>query len=155
MVYCTPFNIAVGDSMSDLWWPKFLRKPRIILRTPRIGEVRMPSKWIFFAIIICAYYFIVSGSIHTLTYQPGPIGGIRHPLLADSLHRQLLIEGFVGGAFYFVGFLGFYFIFHSTRHVYRPRYSQMMLAMGWACVFISFIGCQTLIAIKLGLITLQ
>lgn len=138
--------------MSDLWWPKFLRKPRLTLRIPRIQEIRMPSKWIFFAIILGAYYFIISGSLHTLSYRPPPIGGSTFPLIYDGLHRQLLIEGFVGGAFYFLGFLGFYFIYNSSRHIYRPRYAQMMLAGGWVLVFISFVGCQWLLGIKMGLI---
>jgi len=137
--------------MSDLWWPKFIRKPRLVLPIPRIREFRMPSKWIFFAIVIGIYYFLVSGSIHSLSYSPYPLGSTEAgPLLIyPGLHRQFLIEGIVGGAFYFLGFLGFYFIYQSTRHIYRPRYAQMMLAMGWALIFTSFLGCQWLIYLKM------
>lgn len=137
--------------MSDLWWPKFIRKPRLTLPIPQIRELQMPSKWIFFAIAIGLYYFIASGSIHTLTYSPFPLGSTEQgPLLIyPGLHRQFLIEGIVGGAFYFLGFLGFYFIYQSTRHIYRPRYAQMTLAMGWALIFVSFLGCQWLIYLKI------
>lgn len=113
----------------------------------------MPSKWIFFFIILGVYYFVVSGSFYTLTTAniqtigAAPDGSIS--LLAIGIHRQYVIEGVVGGMFYFVGFLGFYFAYQSTRHAYRPRYAQMMLAMGWVLIFLSFLGCQWLVAYKL------
>ncbi|MFX0169334.1 MAG: hypothetical protein ACFE89_08295 [Candidatus Hodarchaeota archaeon] len=139
--------------MSDLWWPKFIRKPRLRLRTPRIREVPLPSKWIFFAIILGVYYFVASGGMFTISYQPEPyLPTSSGPLLLyPSIHRQLLIEGIVGGVMYFVGFLGFYLMYQSTRHIYRPRYSQMMLASGLVLILISFFGCQWLIAEKLRL----
>jgi hypothetical protein len=114
----------------------------------------MPSKWIFFFIILGVYYFVVSGSFYTLTTPNvqtlGAAQGGGVSLLALGIHRQYVLEGVVGGMFYFVGFLGFYFAYQSTRHVYRPRYAQMMLAIGWALIFLSFLACQYLIAIKLG-----
>ena len=140
--------------MSDLWWPQFVRKPRLTLRIPHIREISMPSKWIFFFIILGVYYFVVSGSFYTLTTTniqtlgSAPGGGVS--LLAIGIHRQYVIEGVVGGMFYFVGFLGFYFAYQSTRHIYRPRYAQMMLAIGWALIFLSFLACQWLIWKKLG-----
>ena len=139
--------------MSDLWWPKFIRKPNLRLRTPRIREVSLPSKWIFFAIVLGVYYFVVSGGLFTISYQPDPlIQTASGPLLLyPSIHRQLLIEGIVGGMLYFVGFLGFYFMYQSTRHIYRPRYSQMILASGLILILISFFGCQWLIGQKLSL----
>ena len=137
--------------MSDLWWPKFLRKPSLRLRLPRVGEVRLPSKWLFLAITIGIYYFILSGSIYTLTFNPPAFGSSGSTIIPiwPSIHRQFSIEGIVGAFFFILGFAGFYLVYHSTRHVYRPRYAQMLLAIGWALIFISFLVAQFLLQQKI------
>lgn len=137
--------------MSDLWWPKFIRKPRIRLRMPQFRGMRMPSKWIFFAIVLIIYYFIVSGSIFSLSYRPPPFGGTEEALniLYPGLSRQFLLEGIVGGIMYLVGFIGFYFMYHSTRHIYRPRYSQMLLGIGIILILVSFVTCQFMVTNKI------
>ncbi len=139
--------------MSDLWWPKFIRKPRLKLRRPQFGELRLPSKWILFAVVLGVYYFVVSGGMFVLSYETLPVleAGGQVITLYPGLHRQLLIEGIVGGALYFIGFVGFYITYQSTRNIYRPRYSQMMLAVGLVLVLISFFGCQWMINQKLTL----
>ncbi len=139
--------------MSDLWWPKTIRKPRLRLRKPQFREIRMPSKWIFFAITLGVYYFVVSGGMFTLSYpdfakaiiqtSSGPLS------IYPGLHRQLLVEGIVGGVLYFLGFLGFYIMYQSTRNIYRPRYSQMLLASGLMLILLSFFGCQWLVNYKI------
>jgi hypothetical protein len=133
--------------MSDLWWPKTIRKPRLVLRAPRIPQIRMPSKWILFAVSLGIYYFVISGSIYDLTYTPTIFGPTNW--LFGGLHQQFIIEGVVGGAFYFLGFLGFYFTYQSTRHIYRPRYANMMLAIGWFLILASFVGCSSLLYQKI------
>ena len=138
--------------MSDLWWPKFIRKPRLRLRMPQFRGVRMPSKWIFFISVLVIYYFIVSGSIFSLSYQPPPFGGTEDQgldILYTGLSRQFLLEGIVGGIMYLIGFVGFYFMYHSTRHIYRPRYSQMLLAIGIVLILVSFITCQYMVTEKI------
>ncbi len=143
--------------MSELWWPKFIRKPRLKLRRPQFGELRLPSKWILFGIILVVYYFVVSGGMFVLSYETQTVLNVGQgpPLtLYPGIHRQLLIEGIVGGALYFIGFVGFYIMYQSTRNIYRPRYSQMMLAIGLVLIFISFFACQWLIEIKFTLATI-
>jgi len=141
--------------MSDLWWPKFIRKPRLKLRRPQFGELRMPSKWILFAIVLVVYYFVVSGGMFVLSYETQPVIDTGQEILTlyPGLNRQLLIEGIVGGVIYFIGFAGFYIMYQSTRNIYRPRYSQMMLAIGLVLILISFFACQWLISEKLRLAT--
>jgi hypothetical protein len=136
--------------MADLWWPRAIRKPRLVLRLPRIPQVRMPSKWILFAISLGIYYFVISGSIYDLTYTPLPF--TEQYWLYPSLHQQFLFEGVIGAAFYFLGFLGFFFAYQSTRHIYRPRFANMMLAIGWFLILASFIGCSSLLYQKIFLI---
>ncbi len=140
--------------MSDLWWPKFVRKPRLKLRRPRFGEIRLPSKWILFAIVLVVYYFVVSGGMFVLSYETPPFIEIGDRILPlyPGLNRQVLIEGIVGGALFFLGFVGFYLMYQSTRNIYRPRYAQMMLAVGLVTILISFFGCQWLIWMKLNLL---
>lgn len=143
--------------MSEFWWPKFIRKPRLTLRVPRIREVRMPSKWILFAITLVIYYFVVSGSLFTLSYQPPaiwPTQQFGNLPIYPGIHRQLLIEGIVGGLLFFIGFIGFYLMYQSTRHVYRPRYAQMMLISGIILIIVSFFTCQWLIEQKISLATM-
>ena len=139
--------------MSDLWWPKFIRKPRLKLRMPQFRGVRMPSKWIFFTIVLGIYYFIVSGGIFSLSYQPAPFGQNQQTgeliVLWTGLSRQFLLEGIVGGIMYMIGFIGFYFMYHSTRHIYRPRYSQMLLGIGIVLILVSFIACQYMVNSKI------
>ena len=139
--------------MSDLWWPKFLRKPRLRLKRPQFDELRMPSKWILFAVVLVVYYFVVSGGMFVLSYETQPVIDTGQGILTlyPGLNRQLLIEGIVGGALYFIGFAGFYLMYQSTRNIYRPRYSQMMLGVGLTLILISFFACQWLIGIKLQL----
>ena len=135
--------------MSDLWWPKSIRKPRLVLRFPRIPQLRMPSKWILFAISLGIYYFVISGSIFDLTYTDlGPFG--QNSWLYPGLHQQYTIEGVIGAVFYFLGFLGFYLTYQSTRHIYRPRYANMILAVGWFLILASFLGCSALVFGKLN-----
>ena len=109
--------------MSDLWWPKFIRRPRLRIRRPQFRDVQMPSKWIIFATALVIYYFIVSGGMFTLSYQPEPFFQTAEAplLLYPSIHRQFLIEGIVGGSMYFIGFLGFYLMYQSTRNIYRNK----------------------------------
>lgn len=137
--------------MSDLWWPKFIRKPRLRLRRPQFGELRMPSKWIIFAVVLGVYYFVVSGGMFVLSYETQPVLEAGNIILTvyPGLSRQLLIEGIVGGVLYFVGFSGFFIMYQSTRNIYRPRYSQMMLAAGVVLILVSFFSCQYLISLKL------
>ncbi len=122
---------------------------------PQFGELRMPSKWILFAVVLVIYYFVVSGGMFVLSYETQPVIDTGSGILTlyPGLHRQLLIEGIVGGALYFIGFAGFYLVYQSTRNIYRPRYSQMMLAVGLVLILVSFFGCQWLIALKLQLAT--
>jgi hypothetical protein len=137
--------------MSDLWWPKFIRKPRLRLRMPQFGELRMPSKWILFVVVLVVYYFVVSGGMFVLSYETMPVIEAGDIILTvyPGLNRQLLIEGIVGGVLYFIGFIGFFIMYQSTRNIYRPRYSQMMLAVGLVLILLSFFGCQWLISLKL------
>jgi hypothetical protein len=142
--------------MSDLWWPKFIRKPRLRLRLPQFRAVRLPVKWVLFAIVLVVYYFVVSGGMFTLSYVPPPFGssgGEQLLLLWPGVSRQFLLEGVVGGIMYLVGFIGFYFMYHSTRHIYRPRYSQMLLAIGIVLILVSFLTCQFMITEKIRLQT--
>jgi hypothetical protein len=134
--------------MSDLWWPKAIRKPRLVLRLPRMPQLRMPSRWILFGISLGIYYFVISGTIFDLSYPGYGLFG-SSSWLYGALYGQYVIEGVIGGVFYFLGFLGFYFTYQSTRHIYRPRYANMMLAVGWFLILASFIGCSFLIYQKL------
>ena len=113
----------------------------------------MPSKWILFAVILVVYYFVVSGGMFVISYETQPVIDTGQGILAlyPGLHRQLLIEGIVGGVLFFVGFAGFFIMYQSTRNIYRPRYSQMMLTIGLVMILVSFFACQWLINEKLRL----
>ncbi|MFX1577074.1 MAG: hypothetical protein ACFFCF_07850 [Promethearchaeota archaeon] len=142
--------------MSDLWWPKFIRKPRLKLRRPQFGELRLPSKWILFAVVLGVYYFVVSGGMFVLSYETLPVLEISDQIITlyPGLNRQLLIEGIVGAVLFFIGFIGFYIMYQSTRSIYRPRYSQMILALGLVMILVSFFGCQWMINQKIALANL-
>jgi hypothetical protein len=89
-----------------------------------------------------------------LSYETPPFIELGDRILPvyPGLNRQVLIEGIVGGALFFIGFVGFYLMYQSTRNIYRPRYAQMMLAAGLVIILISFFGCQWLISFKIALL---
>jgi hypothetical protein len=60
-------------------------------------------------------------------------------LIYPGLDYQYLIEGLVASIFIFMGFMGVVLMHQSTHHVYRPNYARLLLIMGIALVFASYI----------------
>jgi hypothetical protein len=130
--------------MVRLWWPKFIRKPRIRLIKPSLKMPNRPSSSTVFILALIFVLVVYGGGIWDIVYRDrlrsmGASSSNQPLLIYPGLDNQFFIEGFVASIFIFVGFMGFIVMYQSTRHVYRPNYARMLLFSGIALVFISYI----------------
>ena len=123
-----------------LKWLPGIRKPKIILRKPKL---RLPSEIptsLLLQIALIFIFCIYMGLIFDIVREPLPLGsrfGI--PVLIDErLDAQFIIEGIVASIIMFVGFVGFVVIFYSTRYFYEPSYARTLLLIGVVAVIAAY-----------------
>ena len=123
-----------------LKWLPGIRKPKIILRKPKL---RLPSEIptsLLLQIALIFIFCIYMGLIFDIVREPLPLGsrfGI--PVLIDErLDAQFIIEGIVASIIMFVGFVGFVVIFYSTRYFYEPSYARTLLLIGVVAVISAY-----------------
>jgi hypothetical protein len=130
--------------MVRVWWPKFIRKPRLRLTKPSLKMPEKPSGSTLFTLTLIFLLFVFGGGIWDIvnrenlrsmgsTSSGGPL------LIYPGLDYQFIIEGLVASILLFAGFTGLIIIYQSTRHVYRPSYSKLLLVAGMGLLFASYI----------------
>ncbi|MHA1754711.1 MAG: hypothetical protein ACTSYR_04255 [Candidatus Odinarchaeia archaeon] len=137
---------------------KIFRKPKIRLSKPRLKLPKAPSKTFWYIIILFVIYFCLAGGVYDIVHQPISIGvdQAQNPViiytrsLGGGLDEQFLIEGLLGSLLMFLGFVGFMTIYESSKNIYTPNYSYMLLVAGIAMVIIAFAALQGLITLKIG-----
>ena len=139
-----------------VWWPKFIRKPKLRLKSPKFELPKAPSPMVWYIICAAVILFIFAGGIYNIVNQPLPFGQdpntgapmliIRPPY--GTISDQFVLEGMIGGLLIFCGFLGFVVIYESTKHVYNPSYALMLLITGIVMVILAYIGAEYIIVLK-------
>ncbi|MFX0068649.1 MAG: hypothetical protein ACFFC5_01285 [Promethearchaeota archaeon] len=139
-----------------VWWPRFIRKPKLRLKRPMLKLPKAPSPTVWYVICIAVVLFIFAGGLYNIVNQPLPFGqdpNTGEPMIIlrppyGTLSDQFVLEGMIGGILAFVGFLGFVIIYESTKHVYNPSYALMLLIAGIAMVVLAYVGAEWMIVIK-------
>jgi hypothetical protein len=114
-----------------------------------------PSSTTLFALTLIFLLFVFGGGIWDVvnrtalramgsTSTGGPL------LIYPGLDYQFILEGVVASVFLFVGFVGVLISYQSTRHVYRPSYSKLLLITGISMVWISYILLVVMLSSKFG-----
>nr|MDO8134279.1 hypothetical protein [Candidatus Njordarchaeum guaymaensis] len=130
--------------MVRVWWPKFIRKPRVRLTKPSLKMPNKPSSSTVFILTLIFVLVVFGGGIWDIVYRDrvrslGASSTNQPVLIYPGLDSQFLIEGVVASIFIFIGFMGFIVMYQSTRHVYRPNYARLLLVSGIALVLASYI----------------
>jgi hypothetical protein len=69
-------------------------------------------------------------------------------LIYPGLDYEFILEGVVASVLMFVGCVGLLLMYQSTRHVYRPSYSRLLLVAGMAMIWISYLVLIEMLAVK-------
>lgn len=142
-----------------VWWPKFLRKPRLRLRHIRLQAPPRPTTISLFLLTLVFIVFVLGGGLFMYLNAGeswlAPVLTIQgiNTAIWPGLDRQLLLEGlsimfFVAGAF-----LGQLIIYESSKHAYRRSYAQRLLVVGWAVTIAAFVAIWWVLAVKIFLTT--
>jgi NADH:ubiquinone oxidoreductase subunit 5 (subunit L)/multisubunit Na+/H+ antiporter MnhA subunit len=123
-----------------LKWIPGTRKPKIILRRPKLQLPTEIPTALLLQIAVIFIFAVYMGLIFDIVKEPLPLGSrFGVPVLIDErLDSQFIIEGIVAGMLMFVGFIGFVIIFYSTRYFYEPSYARTLLLMGVIAVIAAY-----------------
>ncbi|MEM4734275.1 MAG: hypothetical protein QXS20_01025 [Candidatus Thorarchaeota archaeon] len=112
------------------WWPRFIVRPRLNLKRPKLGTVSRPPDMVIFGFIFVLYVFVVGGNIFALVKTPpAVVSGSSGPVVVyPTPDFQLGLEGFVVAVLVFFGSLGLGLLYHASRLVFQPgRATRYML----------------------------
>ncbi len=130
--------------MVRVWWPRFIRKPKLRLTKPSLKMPEKPSGSTLFTLTLIFILFVFGGGIWDIVYRDtlrsmGSTSSGGALLIYPSLDYQFIVEGLAASILLFAGFIGLIIIYQSTRHVYRPSYSKLLLVAGMGLLFASYI----------------
>lgn len=111
-----------------------------------------PSTLIVSVIAIGLAIFLFGGGLFNIIMKPLPAvyyGG-RFYFLYPELGSQFIFDTVVVTILYTVGVVGLLAAYQSTKYAFNPRQAYMMLVIGLALLFLSYIFLEVLINIKLG-----
>ena len=139
--------------MVRLWWPKFIRKPRLRLTKPSLKMPQKPSSTTLFVLTAIFVLFVFGGGIwdivNTAVLRAMGASSTGSPVLIyPGLDYQFILEGVVSSVLIFVGCVGLLLTYQSTRHVFRPSYSKLLLVVGMAMIWISYVMLVEMLAVK-------
>ena len=140
--------------LGKLWPERVVHKPAFRLEIGKIPDIPMPSRNVLFIVLLGFMGFIIAGGIYDMTRFTIPlsyqnIGGYITPeFFWQDLHEQFIIEGIGFAIVVMLGFAGTYFIYHSTKHFYRPNYAYVFIIIGIAMIMISFFFAEVMIQEK-------
>ncbi len=111
-----------------------------------------PSSFVVGVVAISVAVFFFGGGLYDLIMKPLPAvyyGG-RFLFLYPQLTEQFISDSIVAMTVYALGVVGMIAIYQSTKYVYKPRQAYMMLVIGFALVFMTYIFLEATMRIKLG-----
>jgi len=141
-----------------VWWPKFIRVPRIRLSHIRLKAPPKPSSMMIFTLCLIFAVFVLGGGIYMYANigKPWLIPLGTNPSSGDpiivypGLDRQLIIEGLVIMIFLLFGFGGSLILYDSNKHVYTRSYALKLLFIGILLIGFCFIGFWYVFTMKLA-----
>jgi len=68
--------------------------------------------------------------------------------LYPGIHDAFIIESIVAAAVIFMGSIGFYLVYESTKHAMAPSYARKILIVGIVVSIIAFVAVQRIIDLK-------
>jgi len=94
--------------------------------------------------------FIFGGGLYTLIMRPIPayISGSSFFFVYPGISQQFVSDTIVSGILYALGFVGLLIIYQSSKSAYKPRQAYMMLVIGVALLFLSYIFLEGVINFK-------
>ena len=143
-----------------VWWPQFIRKPRLRLSHVRLHAPPRPTTLSAFVITLIFLAFIFGGGVFMWVNSSEswlvPIISLSsyNTPLWPGLDRQLLLEGVAAMLFFCGSFLGEIIVYEASKYSYRRSYAQKLLILGWGIVVASFLGLWWMLYSKLALQTL-
>ena len=142
------------------WIFPFLRKPKLRLEQPHLKAPPKPSQSTISILILITVLFLLGGGLFTVANigKPWFIPVGQDPqtraitfIYTHTLNRQFSLEGLMASIFYFVGFLGFYFIYESTKqakNIYRTGFAERLLLLGILLTILSLLLLQWMLTTK-------
>jgi hypothetical protein len=111
-----------------------------------------PSTLAISVVVIASAVFLFGGGLYTVTIQPLPSAYVngRFYFLYPDISYQFISDTVISTMLYAMGFVGILAIYQSTKYAYKPRQAYMMLVIGVALVFLSYLFFEDAINIKLG-----
>ena len=144
-----------------VWWPKFLRKPRIRLGHLRLRRLPTPSATSLFFANLIFVAFVFGGGIYlwvtaaSSSTQLIPMGtdSSGNPIIIWPLQldKQFVMEGIAAMFFVFTGFAGLRIIHEAGKQSLRADFAQRLLVIGWALTIFTITAFGWMLLIKLGL----
>jgi hypothetical protein len=109
-----------------------------------------PSITILTIVGLAYSIFIFGGGLYTLIMRPIPayISGSRFFFVYPGISQQFVSDTAVSGILYALGFVGLLIIYQSSKSAYKPRQAYMMLVIGVALLFLSYIFLEGVINFK-------
>ncbi|MFB0560564.1 MAG: hypothetical protein ACETWM_04935 [Candidatus Lokiarchaeia archaeon] len=94
-----------------------------------------------FGIVLGIVLFVMGGGVFYLVSNPTPSWSdpAGASIVSTSLQSQYGIEALISIALMFVGFVGFWLIYESTKHVYNASYATKLLILGIILIIVSVI----------------
>ena len=126
------------------WIVKKIRE----LRFPSVSF--KPSNFLIALLLVTVAIFTLGGGVYDIMEKP--ISVLPTPsnpyFYYPGITEQTLTESELFILFLIIGVSGGFISFRSTRHAYRPREAQMLLAIGLAMMLIAFICCEKVLEWK-------
>ena len=147
-----------------VWWPKFLRKPRIRLGHLRLKRLPIPSATSLFFATLVFVAFVFGGGIYLWVTAASsaaeliPLGtdpNTGNPIIIWPLQldKQFVMEGLAAMFFVFTGFAGLRIIHEAGKQSLRADFAQRLLIIGWVLTIFTIFAFGWMLLIKLGLLT--
>jgi hypothetical protein len=94
--------------------------------------------------------FIFGGGLFTLINHPLPSAYVNNNFyfLYPQLSNQFISDTVIAVILYFLGFLGLFIIYQSTKSAYKPRQAYMMLVIGVTFLLLAYIFLEGAINFK-------
>ncbi len=124
----------------------------------RAFSLPTPPRMLIMFLIYVGLFFVMMGGVYLITprmgQQPMPALGADssgNPVwLYPSVHDAFIIESIVGAAIFFMGAIGFMFLFESTKYSLNPSYGRKILVLGLGLALVAFVAMQYVLDTKGG-----